>query len=116
MDVLKIHMADYGRPVSLYSDRHGIFRMNQEEAKSDDTSSLDGNGDHARLALELRLINLAPPAKGFAVDVMISGIGGFRQSTGLPGFNVRLLFFRTHYLRSSGGYKSSRITGLYGEN
>lgn len=36
MDVLKKHMADYGRPVSLYSDRHGIFRVNQEEAKSGD--------------------------------------------------------------------------------
>ena len=33
MEVLKIHMAHYGRPVSLYSDRHGIFRINQKEAK-----------------------------------------------------------------------------------
>ena len=36
MDVLKSHMAHYGRPVSLYSDRHGIFRVNQKEAKSGD--------------------------------------------------------------------------------
>jgi transposase len=36
MDVLKNHMASYGRPVSLYSDRHGIFRVNQKEAKSGD--------------------------------------------------------------------------------
>jgi transposase len=36
MAVLKNHMACYGRPVSLYSDRHGIFRVNQKEAKSGD--------------------------------------------------------------------------------
>lgn len=36
MEVLKNHMAHYGRPVSLYSDRHGIFRVNQKEAKSGD--------------------------------------------------------------------------------
>ncbi len=36
MDVLKNHLANYGRPVSLYSDRHGIFRVNQKEAASGD--------------------------------------------------------------------------------
>ena len=36
MEVLKNHMNQYGRPVSLYSDRHGIFRVNQKEAKSGD--------------------------------------------------------------------------------
>jgi hypothetical protein len=36
MDVLKKHLANYGRPVSLYSDRHGIFRVNQKEAVSGD--------------------------------------------------------------------------------
>jgi transposase len=36
MEVLKNHIAHYGRPVSLYSDRHGIFRVNQREAKSGD--------------------------------------------------------------------------------
>ena len=36
MKGLKNHMARYGRPVSLYSDRHGIFRVNQKEAKSGD--------------------------------------------------------------------------------
>ena len=36
MEVLKNHMSQYGRPVSLYSDRHGIFRVNQKEAKSGD--------------------------------------------------------------------------------
>ena len=36
MAVLKNHMNQYSRPVSLYSDRHGIFRVNQKEAKSGD--------------------------------------------------------------------------------
>ena len=36
MHVLKSHMASYGRPVSFYSDRHGIFRVNQKETKSGD--------------------------------------------------------------------------------
>ena len=36
MQVLKSHMTSYGRPVSFYSDRHGIFRVNHKEAKSGD--------------------------------------------------------------------------------
>jgi hypothetical protein len=36
MHVLKSHLASYGRPVSFYSDRHGIFRVNHKEAKSGD--------------------------------------------------------------------------------
>ncbi len=36
MEVLKNHLANCGRPVSLYSDRHGIFRVNQKEAISGD--------------------------------------------------------------------------------
>lgn len=36
MEVLKNHMTTYGRPVSLYSDRHSIFRVNQKEAKTGD--------------------------------------------------------------------------------
>ena len=34
MQVLKQHLNTYGRPVSLYSDRHSIFRVNHKEAKS----------------------------------------------------------------------------------
>jgi len=36
MEVLKNNMTTYGRPVSLYSDRHSIFRVNQKEAKTGD--------------------------------------------------------------------------------
>jgi len=32
MHVLKAHMNAHGRPVGLYSDRHGIFRVNHKEA------------------------------------------------------------------------------------
>ena len=62
MDVLKNHMAHYGRPVSLYSDRHGIFRVNQKEAKT-------GDG-HTQFSRALDTLNIesiqaqTPQAKG----------------------------------------------------
>jgi len=34
MTCLKRYLKCFGRPVSLYSDRHGIFRVNQEDAAS----------------------------------------------------------------------------------
>jgi hypothetical protein len=34
MDALNAYMARYGRPVSLYSDKHGVFRVNAKEATS----------------------------------------------------------------------------------
>jgi len=34
MTCLKCYLGRYGRPVSLYSDRHGIFRVNQKDAAS----------------------------------------------------------------------------------
>lgn len=36
LQVLKSHLARYGRPVSFYSDRHGIFRVNHKETKRGD--------------------------------------------------------------------------------
>jgi len=36
MHVIKSHIHTYGRPVGLYSDRHGIFRVNHKEAKTGD--------------------------------------------------------------------------------
>ena len=62
MDVLKNHMAHYSRPVSLYSDRHGIFRVNQKEAKT-------GDG-HTQFSRALDTLNIesiqaqTPQAKG----------------------------------------------------
>ncbi len=34
MEALNAYMARYGRPVSLYSDKHGVFRVNAKEAAS----------------------------------------------------------------------------------
>jgi len=34
MDCLKRYLALYGRPVSFYSDKHSVFRVNQEDAES----------------------------------------------------------------------------------
>jgi len=34
MDCLKRYLAFYGRPVSFYSDKHSVFRVNQEDAES----------------------------------------------------------------------------------
>ncbi len=62
MQVLKNHMASYGRPVSLYSDHHGIFRVNQKEAKRG-----DGHTQFSRAleTLDIESIQaLTPQAKG----------------------------------------------------
>lgn len=36
METLRDHLARFGRPVSLYSDKHGIFRVNAKEPVSGD--------------------------------------------------------------------------------
>ena len=62
MQVLKSHMASYGRPVSFYSDRHGIFRVNHKEAKSG-----DGHTQYSRSLETLDIESIqaqTPQAKG----------------------------------------------------
>jgi hypothetical protein len=62
MSVLTNHINCYGRPVSLYSDRHGIFRVNKKEAVS-------GNG-HTQFSRSLKTLGIesiqaqTPQAKG----------------------------------------------------
>jgi len=62
MSVLKSHLNRYGRPVSLYSDRHGIFRVNRKEA-------ISGNG-HTQFSRSLETLGIesiqaqTPQAKG----------------------------------------------------
>lgn len=34
LDCLKSHLARYGRPLGLYVDKHGIFKVNKEEIKN----------------------------------------------------------------------------------
>ena len=56
MLVLRRHLEQFGRPVALYSDRHSIFRINQEDPANGNTrtqfgramESLEIEGIHAR--------------------------------------------------------------------
>jgi len=62
MATTKDHLQRYGRPVATYSDRHGIFRVNQTEAKT-------GNGftqfGRALNTLDIESIHArTPQAKG----------------------------------------------------
>ena len=59
---LREHVLMYGRPLALYSDRHGIFRVNAKDAASG-----GGKTEFGRVVerLEIGLINaLTPQAKG----------------------------------------------------
>jgi transposase len=62
MEALKTYLGRYGRPVSLYSDKHGVFRVNAKEAAS-------GNGltqfGRALKTLDIEAIHAnTPQAKG----------------------------------------------------
>ena len=59
---LREHVLTHGRPLALYSDRHGIFRVNAKDAVSG-----DGKTEFGRVVerLDIALINaLTPQAKG----------------------------------------------------
>ena len=59
---LKSHILAHGRPLALYSDRHGIFRVNAKDAKSG-----DGKTEFGRVAERLRIEAIqatTPQAKG----------------------------------------------------
>jgi transposase len=62
LETLKAHVLAHGLPLALYSDRHGIFRVNAKEAASG-----DGKTEFARVAerLGIELIHArTPQAKG----------------------------------------------------
>jgi hypothetical protein len=62
LETLRDHVLAHGCPLALYSDRHGIFRVNAKDAQSG-----DGKAEFGRAVerLEIRLINaLTPQAKG----------------------------------------------------
>ena len=62
LEALKAHILAHGCPLALYSDRHGIFRVNAKDAASGDGLTEFGRAA-ARLGIEL--INaLTPQAKG----------------------------------------------------
>ena len=59
---LREHVLTHGRPLALYSDRHGIFRVNAKDAMGG-----DGKTEFGRVVerLDIALINaLTPQAKG----------------------------------------------------
>jgi len=62
LDTLRDQVLTHGRPLALYSDRHGIFRVNAKDAESG-----DGKTEFGRVVerLDIALINaLTPQAKG----------------------------------------------------
>ena len=61
-DALRYHLKQHGRPLSLYSDKHGIFRVNIAEAKK---STGETQFSRAMRALDIELICAnTPQAKG----------------------------------------------------
>ena len=62
LETLRDHVLAHGCPLALYSDRHGIFRVNAKDAQSGDGKTEFGR---AVERLEIGLINaLTPQANG----------------------------------------------------
>lgn len=62
MEALQLYLGRYGRPVSLYSDRHSIFRINREEPEDGNTLTQFGR---ALNTLDIEAIHArTPQAKG----------------------------------------------------
>lgn len=59
---LRRHLLAYGKPLALYSDRHGVFRVNAKEAQSGDGKT-EFNRVTDRLDIE-QICALTPQAKG----------------------------------------------------
>jgi len=62
LEALRSHILEHGRPLALYSDRHGIFRLNVKDAQSG-----DGKTEFGRVAARLDIASihaLTPQAKG----------------------------------------------------
>lgn len=62
MTCLKRYLVRYGRPVSFYSDKHSVFRVNQEDAESGEQFTQFGR---ALKTLDIEAIHAnSPQAKG----------------------------------------------------
>lgn len=62
LETLRDYILNYGRPLALYSDRHGIFRVNAKEAESG-----DGKTEFGRVVERLEIASIqagTPQAKG----------------------------------------------------
>jgi transposase len=62
LETLRDHVLEHGRPLALYSDRHGIFRVNAKDAANGDGKTEFGRVAD-RLAIE-PIHALTPQAKG----------------------------------------------------
>lgn len=100
LEALKAHVLAHGRPLALYSDRHGIFRVNAKDAASG-----DGKTEFGRVVerLDIELINaLTPQAKGrveranqtlqdrLVKEMRLAGIRGIEAAQGFaPQFMAK---------------------------
>ena len=62
MDALRGYIQEHGRPISLYSDKHGVFRVNAKEAQSGTGETQFGRAVR-ELDIDLIYAN-TPQAKG----------------------------------------------------
>src|SRR6202043_2345052 len=57
----RAYLEEHGKPVALYSDKHGIFRVNSKDAAGGDGVTQFGR---ALLALNINICANSPQAKG----------------------------------------------------
>ena len=97
LEALKAHVAEHGLPLALYSDRHGIFRVNAKDAAAG-----DGKTEFGRVTgrLGIEIINAqTPQAKGrveranqtlqdrLVKEMRLDGISGIEAAQAFaPGF------------------------------
>ena len=97
LEALKAHVAEHGLPLALYSDRHGIFRVNAKDAAAG-----DGKTEFGRVIerLGIKIINAqTPQAKGrveranqtlqdrLVKEMRLAGISGIEAAQAFaPGF------------------------------
>lgn len=100
LELLRSHILAHGVPLALYSDRHGIFRVNAKEAESGDGLTEFGRVVD-RLGIE-QICATTPQAKGrveranqtlqdrLVKEMRLAGISDMAAAQAfLPGFMVR---------------------------
>jgi hypothetical protein len=98
--LLRAHVAAHGLPLALYSDRHGVFRVNAKDAETGDGTTAF-NRVTARLGIE-QICATTPQAKGrveranktlqdrLIKEMRLAGISDFAAAQAfLAGFMVR---------------------------
>jgi transposase len=99
-EALRRHILEHGVPVALYSDRHGIFRVNAKDAASGDGKT-EFNRITERLKIE-QICALTPQAKGrveranqtlqdrLVKEMRLAGVSGIAAGDAfLKGFMAR---------------------------